>query len=134
MFAPKKIFLNQLHFKLGTICNQKSSCFFQLFAFCVQLNNTHFSTSLEIMSKLLRHFDFAQCIRLRSVQVAQDAYINLSGVIGNCLILFPVALYIALAIAGATPTRAISPTPLAPVGTNNLIFISTYFFSLITFN
>lgn len=43
-------------------------------------------------------------------------YNNLSGVIGKFLILLPVALYTALAMAGATPTSAISPMPLAPVG------------------
>ena len=40
--------------------------------------------------------------------------INFSGVIGSDLTLTPIALYIALAIAGAVGTNGISPIPLAP--------------------
>src|ERR1700733_6234846 len=40
----------------------------------------------------------------------------LSGVIGNSLILFPDALYTALATAAANPIDEISPSPLEPTG------------------
>ncbi|MBK8493784.1 MAG: hypothetical protein IPL50_01400 [Chitinophagaceae bacterium] len=50
-----------------------------------------------------------------AVVMPAAVYKSLSGVIGNCLILLPVALYTALAIAGATPTRAISPMPLLSI-------------------
>ena len=43
-------------------------------------------------------------------------YISLSGVMGRTRILFPVALKIALATAGAMPTNAISPSPFEPIG------------------
>ena len=42
--------------------------------------------------------------------------INLSGVIGNVLTRLPVAWYTALATAAEKPTSAISPSPLAPIG------------------
>ena len=50
---------------------------------------------------------------MESTTVSQT---NLSAVIGNSLILFPVASYTAFAIAAATPTIPISPKPFALIG------------------
>ena len=79
----------------------------------------------DIISKLITSWEIVLCIFPNGTfyfkaslwcLIYKKVYINLSGVIGSSLMRFPVALNTALAMAGAIPTKAISPSPFDPMG------------------
>ena len=71
-------------------------------------------------------FHWVVRVRPRMLPVYASArHSSLSGVIGSDLTRLPVAWYTALAIAAATPTMPISPTPFAPSGFTTVSCSST---------